>query len=132
MFIEHYNIILNRQNLIITTTIVIMIIVFDYLLIDNHPNMLCPTEHFISSQVSEDIIIADKDIQQIIKNYDASKAERDLDDDEEKNIQRQPKCHKSYYQLPTDKRKSLYKIKSDCYKRGNNINSNKTPTKVLY
>ena len=46
MFIEHYNIILNRQNLIITTTIVIMIIVFDYLLIDNHPNMLCSNRTF--------------------------------------------------------------------------------------
>jgi hypothetical protein len=119
MFIKHLKIMVNHQNLMITISIVIMIMIFDYILIDNHPELLGnPTENFIDSSLLDDPIF-DKDIDDILENYNIEDIEKELDNDEDLQKLEYPNYkQKAFYQLPTDYRRPSYDLDIDCYRRG--------------
>ncbi len=90
--------------------------IFDYILIDKHPDLLSTTENFISSHVTEDII-TDKDVAEILENYDPEDMEKELDDDQSE-LEYQNYQEKGFNQLPTDYRRPSYDLNIDCYRRG--------------
>ena len=52
MFIKHLKIMVNHQNLMISVTIVLITMVFDYIFIDDHPDLIGSedsSENFIGS-----------------------------------------------------------------------------------
>ena len=53
MFIMHLNIISNQDNLIITVTVLTMIMIFDYILIENHPDLLDRLKYTKEAYLSE-------------------------------------------------------------------------------
>jgi hypothetical protein len=119
MFIKHLKIMVNHQNLMITISLVIMIMIFDYILIDNHPDLLGnPVENFIDSSLLYDPIF-DKDIDDILENYNIEDIEKELDNDEDlQNLEYPNYKQKAFYQLPTDYKKPSYDLDIDCYRRG--------------
>ncbi len=132
MFIKHLKIMVNHQNLMITMTIVIIIMIFDYILIENHPELLGnSTEKFINSSLLDDSII-DKDIEDILENYNIEDIEKELNDDQElQNLEYPNHTQKAFYQLPTDYRKPSYDLDIDCYRRGDG-RGNTMPTQRYY
>ena len=121
MFIKHLKIMVNHQNLMITISIVIMIMIFDYILIDNHTELLGNSkENFVdSSLLDEDLADIDKDIEDILENYNIEDIEKELNDDQElQNLEYPKHTQKAFYQLPTDYRKPSYDLDIDCYRRG--------------
>jgi hypothetical protein len=119
MFIKHLKIMVNHQNLMITISIVIMIMIFDYILIDNHQELLGnPKENFVDSSLLDDPIF-DKDIDDILENYNIEDIEKELDNDEDLQKLEYPNYkQKAFYQLPTDYRRPSYDLDIDCYRRG--------------
>ncbi len=119
MFIKHLKIMVNHQNLMITISVVIMIMIFDYILIDNHTELLGnPKENFVDSSLLDDPIF-DKDIDDILENYNIEDIEKELDNDEDLQKLEYPNYkQKAFYQLPTDYRRPSYDLDIDCYRRG--------------
>ena len=119
MFIKHLKIMVNHQNLMITISVVIMIMIFDYILIDNHTELLGnPKENFVDSSLLDDPIF-DKDIDDILENYNIEDIEKELDNDEDlQNLEYPNYKQKAFYQLPTDYRRPSYDLDIDCYRRG--------------
>ena len=107
-----------------------MIAIFDYILIDNHPDLFGSSkENFISSEVSEDII-TDRDIQEILDTYDPEDMQKELDND--KSELQYPESHQqAFYQLPTDYRQPSFDLDIDCYRRGDG-RGNSTPVDRYY
>jgi hypothetical protein len=145
MFTKHLKIVTNHQNLIITISIIIMIIIFDYVLIDNHPNLLDmdsdndknldnDKEDFIGSTITDNSIL-DKDIEEILSNMDTNDIIDDLENDESE-VEYPNRKEKAFYQLPTDYRKPSYDLDIDCYKRGdgrgNNLDTERYYTKDVF
>lgn len=134
MFIKHLNIMVNHQNLMISISIIIMIMIFDYILIDNHPELLGnndSNENFTDSSLLYDSTL-DKDIDDILENYDIDDFERELDDDADlKNLEYPNYEQKAFYQLPTDYRKPSYDSNIDCYRRGDGRGNTK-PNQRFY
>jgi hypothetical protein len=116
MFIKHLKIMVNHQNLMITISIVLMVMIFDYILINNHPDLLSSSENFIASHVTEDII-TDTDIAEVLENYDPAEMEKEMDDDQAE-LEYPNSQQKAFYQLPTDYRRPSYDLDIDCYRRG--------------
>ena len=119
MFIKHTKILTNNHNFLISISILAMIILFDYVLINNHPNLLMDTDDEIEE--FDDNIITNEDIQNIIDNYDPSDVEKDLDDDD--GLDQYPD-NSAFYQLPTDFKKPSYDLDGDCYRRGDGRGNN--------
>ena len=136
MFIKHLKIMVNYQNAIITIMITIMIIMFDYIFIDNHPEILGNSIEKFSE--SDNI-----DIDDILKNYniddiddiddidniddidDIYDIKNELDDDRDlQNLEYPTNKQKAFYKLPTDYKKPSYELNTDCYRRGNGNNEN--------
>jgi hypothetical protein len=122
MFIKHLKIMVNHQNLMISLSILSMITVLDFILIDNHPNLLGndEVEDFIASHISEDIITND-DIDDILNDIDINNIQDDLNSDEQ---QEYPNTH-ALYQLPTDYKQQSFDLNEDCYRRGDGRGNNK-------
>lgn len=117
MFIKHLKIMINRQNLMITICIVLMMAIFDYILIENHSELLgSSTEKFISSEVSEDVI-TDREIAEILDNYDSEDMQKELDNDQTE-LQYPESHQRAFHQLPTDYRQPSFDLDIDCYRRG--------------
>lgn len=117
MFIKHLKIIPNKDNSILTISILIMIIIFDYIIIDEHPDLLGGDMEKFTSSPDTNLIgddVSDKDIEEILNTYDESEMQEYLDDAEKVEI---PK-RKAFYQLPTDEKKLTYDLDTDCYRRG--------------
>jgi hypothetical protein len=119
MFIKHTKILTDNNNFLISISILSIIILFDYVLIDKHPNLLMELDEEIEE--FDDGIITNEDIQNIIDTYDPSDVEKDLDDDE--NLDQYPK-KSSFYQLPTEFKKPSYDLDGDCYRRGDGRGNN--------
>lgn len=118
MFIKHLKIMINQQNLMITITIIIMVMIFDYVLIEKHPNLFSLSkkeENFLSSENIGDTISKDE-IDEILENYDPEDMQKELDDDEQ--LEYPHYTEKAFYQLPTDYRQPSYDLDIDCYRRG--------------
>jgi hypothetical protein len=136
MFIKHLKIMVNHQNLMITISIIIMVMIFDYILINNHPDLLGnenknENENFIESSLLNDPII-DKDIDDILENYNTDDLEKELNNDEDlQNLEYPNYKEKAFYQLPTDYRKPSYDLDIDCYRRGDGRGNTK-PTQRYY
>lgn len=121
MFIKHLKIMSNKDNTILTISILIMVMIFDYIIIDDHPDLLggdiekitmVSDMDFVNDDVSNDV--SDKDIEEILNTYDESEMQEYLDDVEKVEIPKK----KSFYQLPTDEKKPTYDLDTDCYRRG--------------
>lgn len=87
MFIKHLKIIVDHNNLLISIMIVIFTIIFDYIFINNHPDLLYynGVEKFINSHITDNVV-SDKDISEILENYNDNidiekEIETELDDD---------------------------------------------------
>jgi hypothetical protein len=119
MFMKHTKILTNNHNFLISISILAMVIIFDYVLIDNHPNLLMDTDDEIEE--FDDGMITNEDIQNIIDNYDPFDAQQDLNDDEDLD---QYPDKSSFYQLPTDFKKPSYDLDGDCYRRGDGRGNN--------
>jgi len=71
MFMKYLHVLDNTQILLISLSILAMVIVFDYVLIEDHPNIINIPENDVAN-------ISKKDIQEAIDNYDS----KNSDDDE--------------------------------------------------
>jgi hypothetical protein len=117
MFIYHLKIMVNHQNLMITIPIIVIIAIFDYILIRDHPGLLNqPSENFIASHVTEDII-TEKDVKEILEDYDPKDMQKELDNDQAE-LEYPDYQEKAFYQLPTDYRRPSFDLDIDCYRRG--------------
>ncbi len=104
MFIKHLKIMSNKDDLILSISILFIIIVFDYIIIDEHPNLLDNyNEKFAKIDLEEEI--NDKDIEEIINTYDESEMQEVLDKTEKKNHEK----------------KTNYESNTDCYRNKGNI-----------
>lgn len=117
MFIKHLKIMSNKDNLILSISILFIIIIFDYMIIEEHPDLLdYEKEKFANIDFEE--VIEDKDIEEIINTYDESDMQEVLDNTEKRKYPEK----KSFFKLPTDGKKPTYeKDSGDCYRRGENI-----------
>lgn len=124
MFIKHLKIMVNHQNLMISVSILAITMVLDYILIDQHPDLLNneDVEDFIASHVSEDIV-TDKDIEAILEDIDLDDVQSNLDDDDRQEYPG-PRT-KAFYQLPTDYKTPSYDLDEDCYRRGDGRGNNR-------
>lgn len=118
MFIKHTKILTNNNIFLISISILAIVMVFDYTIIDKHPNLLINSDEI---EEFDDNIITNEDIQSIIDNYDPSDAINDLDDDD--NLDQYPD-RAANYQLPTDFKKQSYDLNNDCYRRGDGRGNN--------
>jgi hypothetical protein len=113
MFIKHLKIMSNKDDLVLSVSILLMVMIFDYIIIDNHPNLLdIDKEHFSKIDIDDDV--SDKDIEEILNTYDESEMQEVLDDTEKINYPNK----KAFYQLPSDNAKPSYDLDMDCYRRG--------------
>lgn len=121
MFIKHLEILNNNQDLLITLSIMFIIISFDYVLIECHPDLLNSNETFV-----DDIVVNNEDIEEIINTHNQDD-EKDLDNTAPTQIEYPDR--RANYQLPTDFSQPSYDLDEDCYRRGdgrgNNANVNK-------
>jgi hypothetical protein len=116
LFIKHLKIMVVQQNLMITIPIIIIVMIFDYILIDNHTDLLgSSTENFLSPENVGDTI-TNEEIDEILKNYNPEDMEKELDDDEQ--LEYPNYTEKAFYQMPTDYRQPSYDLDVDCYRRG--------------
>lgn len=124
MFITHFNIIQNHENLFISITITIMVIMFDYILIENHPELLNnDIENFVSSSVTD--IVSDKDIEDIIQSYSETQDfKENIDDLNNDQAELSYPRTKAFLQLPTDYSQPSYDLNVDCYRRGDGRGGN--------
>lgn len=77
MFIKHLKIMSNKDDLIISISTLFIIIVFDYIMIDEHPDLLdCDKDKFLNIDLEDDI--DNKDIEDIINTYDESEMQEIL------------------------------------------------------
>ena len=121
MFIKHTKKLTNNNNFLMSISILTMIIVFDYVLIDKHPNLLMDTDEENVEKFEENAI-SNEDIQQILDNYDPTDDINDLNDDDD--LDHYPE-NPSFYQMPTDFKKQSYDLDVDCYRRGDGRGNNK-------
>lgn len=100
MFIKHLKIMSNKDDLVLSVSILLMVMIFDYILIDEHPNLLdVDTEYFAKIDIEDDV--SDKDIEEILNTYDESEMQEVLDDTEKIN-----------------NNKPSYDLDTDCYRHG--------------
>lgn len=120
MFIKHLKIMAIHENLMITITIIFMFLIFDYILINKHPDLFSFSENFIPSYVGDNVV-TDLDIDDIVENYDISEIQKELDNDQSE-LEYQNSKEKAFYQLPTDYKTPSYDMDGDCYRRGDKRN----------
>jgi len=110
MFIKYLKLFPNEQILMLTVSIVAMVILFDYVLINDHMGLI---GNVIFEDFEDDTIISDIDIDEIIEKYD-KKNDAELDNDEELEY---PSTSASN-QLPIDHNNPSFDLNNDCYRRG--------------
>lgn len=123
MFLKHAKILDDKTNILISLVFCWMVIIFDYMFIDNHPNFIYnkyKNEKFVESQISDHIILGNK-----VPNIQNDITTTNLDDNETTIDDYPSETESSNYQLPTDFKKPSYDLDTDCYRRGDGRGNNK-------